>query len=104
MVYVHRDFMPRNLMLPEQGGLGVLDFQDAVYGPVTYDIASLMRDAFISWDEEFVIDITVRYWSVPAGPGCWIMRAGTAILRVSTGLASGWGCSGISRWRAFLRA
>ncbi|MBP8794502.1 MAG: phosphotransferase [Brachymonas sp.] len=64
MVYVHRDFMPRNLMLPEQegGGLGVLDFQDAVYGPVTYDIASLMRDAFISWDEEFVIDITVRYW------------------------------------------
>ena len=63
-VYVHRDFMPRNLMLPtQQGGpLGVLDFQDAVYGPVTYDIASLMRDAFLSWDEEFVLDITVRYW------------------------------------------
>ena len=63
-VYVHRDFMPRNLMLPAQTGgpLGVLDFQDAVYGPLTYDIASLMRDAFLSWDEEFVIDITVRYW------------------------------------------
>ena len=63
-VYVHRDFMPRNLMLPtQQGGpLGVLDFQDAVYGPLTYDIASLMRDAFLSWDEEFVLDITVRYW------------------------------------------
>ena len=40
----------------------MLDFQDAVYGPITYDIASLMRDAFLSWDEEFVLDITVRYW------------------------------------------
>ena len=64
-VYVHRDFMPRNLMMPgreDEKRLGVLDFQDAVYGPITYDIASLMRDAFLSWDEEFVIDITVRYW------------------------------------------
>ncbi len=92
-VYVHRDFMPRNLIvdlaptlatacaaLPPEGAvpclgrpgaaaaptpateLGVLDFQDAVYGPITYDIASLMRDAFISWEEEFCLDITVRYW------------------------------------------
>ena len=61
-VYVHRDFMPRNLMVDKNGDLGVLDFQDAVYGPVTYDIASLMRDAFLSWEEEFVLDITVRYW------------------------------------------
>jgi hypothetical protein len=67
-VYVHRDFMPRNLMIPTQPGtnaaqqLGVLDFQDAVYGPVSYDIASLMRDAFLSWEEDFVIDITIRYW------------------------------------------
>jgi hypothetical protein len=64
-VYVHRDFMPRNLMIPRASGeqrLGVLDFQDAVYGPITYDIACLMRDAFVSWDEEFVLDITVRYW------------------------------------------
>ena len=63
-VYVHRDFMPRNLMLGAEPGapLGVLDFQDAVYGPVTYDIASLMRDAFISWEEDMVLDITVRYW------------------------------------------
>nr|WP_228488218.1 phosphotransferase [Caenimonas koreensis] len=64
-VYVHRDFMPRNLMIPADASqlrLGVLDFQDAVYGPITYDIACLMRDAFISWDEEFVLDITVRYW------------------------------------------
>ena len=61
-VFVHRDFMPRNLMVSATGELGVLDFQDAVYGPVTYDIASLMRDAFLSWEEEFVLDITVRYW------------------------------------------
>ncbi|MDQ7746943.1 aminoglycoside phosphotransferase family protein [Hydrogenophaga pseudoflava] len=67
-VHVHRDFMPRNLMIPARPGatpaqqLGVLDFQDAVHGPITYDIASLMRDAFLSWEEDFVIDITVRYW------------------------------------------
>ena len=63
-VYVHRDYMARNLMLPAQpgGGLSILDFQDAVYGPITYDIASLLRDAFLTWDEDFVIDVTVRYW------------------------------------------
>jgi len=61
-VYVHRDFMPRNLMITGGPTLGVLDFQDAVHGPITYDIASLMRDAFLSWDEEFVLDTTVRYW------------------------------------------
>jgi hypothetical protein len=64
-VYVHRDFMPRNLMVPDnavENGLGVLDFQDAVYGPITYDIASLMRDAFLTWEEDFVLDITIRYW------------------------------------------
>jgi len=63
-VYVHRDFMPRNLMIPTVGSetLGVLDFQDALYGPITYDIASLLRDAFLSWEEDFVLDITIRYW------------------------------------------
>jgi aminoglycoside/choline kinase family phosphotransferase len=60
-VYVHRDFMPRNLMVSPEG-MGLLDFQDAVYGPITYDIASLMRDAFLSWDEEFCLDVTIRYW------------------------------------------
>jgi len=71
-VYVHRDFMPRNLMIPRDPAeprLGVLDFQDAVYGPVTYDIACLMRDAFLSWDEEFVLDITVRYWQKASKAG-----------------------------------
>ena len=64
-VLVHRDFMPRNLMMPHDANelrLGVLDFQDAVHGPITYDIASLMRDAFLSWEEDFVLEITIRYW------------------------------------------
>ncbi len=60
-VYVHRDYMPRNLMLCRPNP-GVLDFQDAVLGPITYDIASLTRDAFISWDEERVLDWAARYW------------------------------------------
>jgi len=71
-VYVHRDFMPRNLMIPgdaTEQRLGVLDFQDAVYGPITYDIASLMRDAFLSWDEEFVLDVTIRYWQKARAAG-----------------------------------
>ena len=68
----------------------MLDFQDAVYGPITYDIASLMRDAFLSWDEEFVLDITVRYWQKalqgrPAG--------GRRTSASSTAAWSGWACS-----------
>ena len=60
-VYVHRDFMPRNLMVATPNP-GVLDFQDAVCGPITYDVASLFKDAFISWPEERVLDWTIRYW------------------------------------------
>ena len=61
--FVHRDFMPRNLMVaPGKLNPGVLDFQDAVHGPISYDLASLFKDAFISWDEEVVLDWTVRYW------------------------------------------
>jgi hypothetical protein len=60
-VFVHRDYMPRNLMVCADNP-GVLDFQDAVYGPITYDVASLFRDAFISWEEERVLDWMVRYW------------------------------------------
>ncbi len=61
MVAVHRDWMPRNLMVC-QPNPGILDFQDAVRGPVTYDIACLLRDAFISWDEEREIDWAARWW------------------------------------------
>lgn len=60
-VYVHRDYMPRNLMLSEPNP-GVLDFQDAVFGPITYDVVSLFRDAFVSWPEERVLDWSARYW------------------------------------------
>jgi aminoglycoside/choline kinase family phosphotransferase len=60
-VFMLRDFMPRNLMVCEPNP-GVLDFQDAVYGPITYDVVSLLRDAFISWDEEFELDCFAYYW------------------------------------------
>jgi hypothetical protein len=81
-VYVHRDYHSRNLMyiepphlnpLPpageeanEKGNLltspGILDFQDAVYGPITYDLASLFKDAYIRWEEAEIIDWLIRYW------------------------------------------
>ncbi|TAG00034.1 MAG: aminoglycoside phosphotransferase [Betaproteobacteria bacterium] len=61
-VLVHRDYMPRNLMTMAQGNPGVIDFQDAVIGPIGYDIAALMRDAFISWPEPMVIDWVAKYW------------------------------------------
>jgi len=61
VVAVHRDWMPRNLMVADPNP-GILDFQDAVRGPITYDVASMLRDAFISWDEERELDWAVRYW------------------------------------------
>ena len=67
-VYVHRDYIVRNLMLQE-GRLGVLDFQDALYGPISYDLVSLLRDAFIGWDEEFVLDLVIRYWEQARAAG-----------------------------------
>ncbi|TPG87015.1 aminoglycoside phosphotransferase family protein [Pseudomonas mandelii] len=60
-VLVHRDYMPRNLMLSEPNP-GVLDFQDAVYGPVTYDVTCLFKDAFLSWPEERVRGWLQAYW------------------------------------------
>ncbi|MFO1326172.1 MAG: phosphotransferase [Rubrivivax sp.] len=61
-VAVHRDWMPRNLMVCAPRNPGILDFQDAVHGPLTYDLASLLRDAFISWDEPRELDWAVRWW------------------------------------------
>ena len=60
-VCVHRDYHSRNLMVCEPLP-GVIDFQDAVHGPITYDLVSLLKDAYIRWDEERVIDWCVRYW------------------------------------------
>ena len=60
-VYVHRDWHSRNLMVTAPNP-GVLDFQDAVYGPITYDLVSIYKDAYIKWDEAQVLDWTIRYW------------------------------------------
>jgi len=60
-VYVHRDYHSRNLMLSEPNP-GILDFQDAVFGPITYDLASLFKDAYIKWEEAEIIDWLIRYW------------------------------------------
>lgn len=60
-VYVHRDYHSRNLMVTEPNP-GIIDFQDAVYGPITYDLASLFKDAYIKWDEEKIIDWLIGYW------------------------------------------
>jgi len=73
-VAVHRDYMPRNLMVcpadaGHPGNPGILDFQDAVRGPISYDLASLLRDAFISWDEAEEIDWAVRYWQAARKAG-----------------------------------
>lgn len=65
VVLVHRDYHSRNLMADPadaQARLGVIDFQDAVRGPVTYDLVSLLRDAYVMWDEDVQIDLAVRYW------------------------------------------
>jgi aminoglycoside/choline kinase family phosphotransferase len=61
-VYVHRDYHSRNLMWLEENNPGILDFQDAVYGPITYDLASLFKDAYIRWEEAEIMDWLIRYW------------------------------------------
>jgi aminoglycoside/choline kinase family phosphotransferase len=61
-VFVHRDFHSRNLMIISDDQIGVLDFQDAVIGPITYDLVSVFRDAYIEWDEEQQMDWVIRYW------------------------------------------
>ncbi len=66
-VFVHRDYHSRNLMLldPADGlgaNPGIIDFQDAVYGPISYDLVSLFKDAYMHWDEDFILDMLIRYW------------------------------------------
>lgn len=67
-VYVHRDFMPRNLMVSRPSP-GVIDFQDAVCGPITYDVLSLFKDAFLSWPEERVQAWARQYWQAARAAG-----------------------------------
>lgn len=67
-VFVHRDWHSRNLMVTDPNP-GILDFQDAVYGPITYDLASIYRDAYIKWDEELQLDWVIRYWEKARAAG-----------------------------------
>lgn len=67
-VYVHRDYHSRNLMVTERNP-GILDFQDAVYGPISYDLASLFKDAYIEWEEAQVLDWLIRYWTAARAAG-----------------------------------
>ncbi len=60
-VLVHRDYHSRNLMVTSPNP-GIIDFQDAVYGPITYDLVSLLKDAYIHWDEERILDWAILYW------------------------------------------
>jgi aminoglycoside/choline kinase family phosphotransferase len=78
-VYVHRDYHSRNLMVATPNP-GVLDFQDAVHGPITYDLVSLLRDAYVEWDEERQLDWSIRYWE----------RARAAALPVAPDFADFW--------------
>ena len=69
-VFVHRDYHSRNLMRIENGqNPGIIDFQDAVYGPLTYDLVSLYRDAYIGWEEEVELDFVIRYWEAARAAG-----------------------------------
>ncbi|MEZ1318476.1 phosphotransferase [Pseudomonas fluorescens] len=81
-VLVHRDYMPRNLMLSEPNP-GVLDFQDAVYGPVTYDVTCLFKDAFLSWPEERVHGWLENYWKQAAALGIPVQPDFDDFLRAS---------------------
>lgn len=67
-VYVHRDYHSRNLMVCKDNP-GILDFQDAVYGAITYDLVSLLKDAYIGWEEAQMMDWVVRYWDAARKAG-----------------------------------
>ena len=75
-VFVHRDFHCRNLLVLPPGrnpgdprNPGILDFQDAVYGPITYDLVSQLRDAYVRWDEQQVLDWSIRDWEMARAAG-----------------------------------
>ncbi len=73
--FVHRDYHSRNLMLGDDGTPGILDFQDAVCGPLSYDLASLLRDAYIEWPEALQLDWAIRYWEQARAAGLAVPRA-----------------------------
>jgi aminoglycoside/choline kinase family phosphotransferase len=69
MVCVHRDFHSRNLMVSAHHNPGILDYQDAVIGPVTYDLVSLLRDCYISWPTQRVEDWVMGYFELAQQTG-----------------------------------
>lgn len=83
-VYVHRDYMPRNLMLSRPNP-GVIDFQDAVTGPITYDVVSLIRDAFLSWPEAHE-DAWIRHYAERAAAAGLPVEPGDTAFRRSLDL------------------
>jgi aminoglycoside phosphotransferase (APT) family kinase protein len=99
-VFVHRDYHSRNLMVVGDGppnfptNPGILDFQDAVYGPITYDLVSLYRDAYIQWDEEQELDYVIRFWEAARRAGLPVPRR---LSTTSTATMNGWARSASSR-------
>lgn len=72
VVLVHRDFHSPNLMLPQEArphAPGIIDFQDALAGPITYDLASILLDARTTWDEPQQLDWGIRYWEAARKAG-----------------------------------
>lgn len=80
-VWVHRDFHSRNLMVTDRNNPGILDFQDAVLGPVTYDLVSLLRDCYIAWPREQVVDWAKGYFELARQSGLPVGEDDTQFLR-----------------------
>jgi aminoglycoside/choline kinase family phosphotransferase len=80
-VFVHRDYHSRNLMVMEQGNPGILDFQDALRGPVGYDIVSLLKDCYISWPRDQVVRWVLDYSAMLTSRGFNAGHDGTEFLR-----------------------
>ncbi len=72
-VFTHRDYHSRNLMV-QDGLLRVLDFQDALMGPATYDLASLLRDSYLSLDQDLIDELVIRYLEGRAQAGAPLDR------------------------------
>ncbi len=71
-VVVHRDYHSRNLMVLADQSLGIIDFQDAVVGPATYDVVSLLRDCYVRWPEADVKELAVYYWQKARTGGIYL--------------------------------
>jgi aminoglycoside/choline kinase family phosphotransferase len=80
-VFVHRDYHSRNLMVLEERNPGILDFQDALYGPIGYDLVSLLKDCYISWPRDRVVRWVAEYRARLGSLGGPIGRDETQFLR-----------------------